>query len=217
MKRIMFFLSLVISSLSLGIEVEDKTFNYRDTHMIVEGRLPVFKDGNIVVSTKAVDNFEMLTEIITMEERKFFIEEDRKVTTNFILKSDYAVSGNSLGVESFLVKTYYYTGGRHGMILETPYNFLDGRELSLKDLFKEGVNYKRLLKNKVEEIIIEEDASIFYENIFIEEGEYKFYLKEDMLIILFNPYEIGPHESGIPAFSIPLTDISDHMSLSLKQ
>lgn len=215
MKRIMFFLHLIIYCFTFGVDVEDKIFNYMDKHLIIDGRVPLFKNGNSLVSTKAVENFKLLGEIISMEGGKFFIEEGQRSAENFILKSDYTASENSLGIESFLVKTYYYTGGIHGLLLETPYNFFRGKELTLKDVFRDDVNYRRLLKNKIEEIIIEEDPSMFYENISIEEKEYKFHFKDDVLVISFNPYEIGPHESGIPAFFIPIEDILDYLSTSL--
>ena len=214
MKKLMIFLSLIVSVVVQGIDVEERTYNYRETNFIIEGRIPVFKEGDRTVSTGAHDKFQMMSEIIALESGRYFTEERGSALHSFILKGDFSKKNNKLGVDSFLVKTYYFTGGEHGMILESPYNFYKGKILNLEDIFKKDVNYKRLIKNKIEEIIIEEDPSLFYENVTVREKEFKFFFEEDNLVIIFNPYEIGPHESGIPAFKIPVSDISDHLRTS---
>lgn len=214
MKKLMIFLSLIFSVVVQGIDVEERTFNYRENNFIIEGRIPVFKEGDKTVSTGALERFQMMSEVITMESGRYFTEERSKAPLSFILKSDFSQKNNNLGIDSFLVKTYYFTGGDHGMIMESPYNFYKGKILNLEDIFKKDVNYKRLIKNKIEEIIIEEDPSLFYENVTVREKEFKFFFEGDNLVIIFNPYEIGPHESGIPVFKIPVSDISDHLKTS---
>ncbi len=52
--------------------------------------------------------------------------------------------------------TYYqYTGGAHGLTTKVSYNYnlKTGNELKLKDLFKEGFDYKSIIDKKVKEDI----------------------------------------------------------------
>lgn len=211
MKKILFCLCLILTTIVLGVEAEEKNFSYRDGNTIISGRVPVFKHRGQLLSEKAVDTFKILDEVVRMESRRHFRELGNKEGNPFVLKSDYSKVENKVGIDSYVVKTYYYAGREHGMVLETPYNFRKGREVTLGSLFKGEVNYRRLLRNKVEEIIIEGDPSMYYENIVVEEREFKFYFSEDNLVIIFNPYEIGPYESGILTFTIPLEELSDYL------
>lgn len=212
MKKILVVLSLLLTTLAMGLEVEEHSHGYKDKHLIVEGRLPLFISGDRVVSKSPQERFALLTDIIKMETRRYFIEDKGDSPSSFVLKSDYQEMDNALDIRSFIVKTYYYTGGSHGMLLETPYNFRGDRELALEELFREDVNHRRLIRNRLEEIIIEEDPSLFYENISIEEEEFKYYIKDDALTILFPPYEIAPFSSGIPKFTIPLEEIREYLA-----
>lgn len=215
MKKILFCLFLILTAAVLGIEAEEKNVSYRDDNTIINGRIPIFKYRGRPVSEKAVDTFRILDEIVRMESRRHFREMGNKEGNPFVLKSDYSKVENKLGIDSYVVKTYYYAGREHGMVLETPYNFREGRELSLGSLFKDEVNYRRLIRNKVEEIIIEGDPSMYYENIVVEEREFKFYFSGENLVIMFNPYEIGPYESGILTFKIPLEELSDYLKIKI--
>ncbi len=213
MKKLLFSLFLILTTAAFGMEVEDKNFQYTDDHTIITGRVPLFKYKGSPVSEEAVSTFKILDEVVRMESRRHFRERKGKGSNPFVLKSDYSKKNNKTGIDSYVVKTYYYTGGDHGMVLKTPYNFKGSKEVTLNSLFKKGVNYKRVIRNMLEEIIIDGDPSIYYENIEIREEEYKFYLSEDKLVIIFNPYELGPYESGILTFTIPLEKLSDYLSI----
>jgi len=215
MKRILFCLFLILTVAVFGMETEDKNLQYTDKHTVITGRVPLFKYNGRTVSEEALNIFKILDEVVRMESRRYFAEENGRGSAPFVLKSDYSSVENKAGIDSYLVKTYYYIGGDHGMILETPYNFREGREVSLESLFKDGVNYRRVIRNKVEEIIIEGDPAMYHENIVVEEEDFKFYLSGENLVIIFNPYEIGPYESGIPTFTIPLEELSDYMKVQL--
>ncbi len=211
MKKILFCLFLVAATIVSGVEAEEKHFSYRDGNTIIRGRIPVFKYRGKLISVKAVDTFKILDEVVRMESKRHFREEGMREGNPFVLKSDYSKVENKVGIDSYVVKTYYYAGRDHGMVLETPYNFREGREVALGSLFKDEVNYKRLIRNKIEEIIIEGDPSLYYENIVVEEREFKFYFSGENLVIIFNPYEIGPYESGILTFTIPVGELSDYL------
>lgn len=213
MKKLLFSLFLLLTTVVLGVEVEDINFQYTDNYTIVTGRVPLFKYKGSPVSEEAVNTFNILDEVMRMESRRYFREAGNREGNPFVLKSDYSKMENKAGIDSYVVKTYYYKGGDHGMILETPYNFRGSREVTLNSLFKDGINYRRVIRNRIEETIIEGDPSMYYENIVIREEDYKFYLSEDKLVIIFNPYELGPYESGILTFEIPLEELSDYLNI----
>lgn len=211
MKKQLILLIFLMGIMTFGMEIEERKYNIQDKYTTITGNIPVFKSEEKIISDSTVDIFEFFIDLIVMESRRFFVEEGKSSPNNFVLKSDYYLKKNEMGVDSYLVKTYYYMGGEHGMMVETPYNFKDGAEVSLGDFFKEDVNYTILIKNKIEEIIIEEDPSIYYENVSIKENGYKYYFSEDKLVIIFDVYEIGPYESGIPAFEIPISELKDYL------
>lgn len=142
----------------------------------------------------------------------------------FQLYSDYKVTYNRNGLLSVTCEIYEYTGGAHGMTFRNSYNIdLDtGRELALKDLFKEGAGYKDIINREIERQIAADpdkyfmdvewgfktisDNQAFY--IVDAEGSVSSVDYQD-LVVYFGLYEIAPYASGIPEFKIPFTLIKD--------
>jgi hypothetical protein len=123
-------------------------------------------------------------------------------------------------IVSYYSETYLYQGGAHGVTTAETINFLNADQvqtLSLKDLFKEGVDYKVKLNNYIREEIEKrkEEGIPYFEG---EEGfttitdDQKFYLHNDQLVILFDQYEIAPGYVGIPNFSIPIQVIREDLA-----
>lgn len=215
MKKILVVFFLLLTVTALALEVEERNYSYKDKYLIIDGRLPLFTYKGRLLSKLPEERFHTLSHIVKMESRRYFREEKGESPSSFVLKSDYEEISNTMDIRSFIVKSYYYTGGSHGMLLETPYNFRGNKELHLEDLFRGDVNYRRLIKTKLEEIIIEEDPSMFYENITIEEMEFEYYIKGQDLVVLFPPYEIAPFSSGIPKFTIPLDELREYLDPSI--
>ena len=211
MKKLLLILVFILGVNVFGVKIEEKKYEVQEKHTTITGNIPVFIYEGKVILNEAVEIFEVLSDIVIMESKRYFIEERMTSTNNFVLKSDYKVMKNKLGIDSYLVKTYYYIGGNHGMMIETPYNFIDGRKIGLNEIFKENINYKAIIKNKIEEIIIEDNPSHYYTNVSIKEDGYKFYFFEDKLVIIFDVYEIGPFESGILSFDIPISELEDYL------
>lgn len=211
MKKLLLILVFLMGINIFTMEIEEKKYKVQGKYTIISGNIPIFKAEEKVVSNEAVAVFETLADMVIMESKRYFIEEKKTSTNNFVLKSDYKKMKNNMGVDSYLIKTYYYTGGSHGMMMETPYNFIDGRKALLNEFFKENVNYQTIIKNKVEEIIIEDNPSHYYDTVTIKEEGYKFYFSEDKLVIIFDVYEIGPFESGILSFDIPISELEGYL------
>ena len=122
---------------------------------------------------------------------------------------------------------YTYTGGAHGSSYGVSYNIdlKTGDIMKLKDLFKDGYDYKKTIDEKVKAQVDSNGREIIARGV--REGEkaediytpYKgfvgisdnqtFYLKDDRLFICFGSYEIASYAAGMPEFEIPLSALKE--------
>lgn len=134
----------------------------------------------------------------------------------FIANTDFDVKKNSSDLLSINVTYYTYSGGAHGSYEDVSYNFdmKDGTILKLKDLFKEGSDYKKVINNEIRKQIdetVKNDKE--YKGIYQFNGikdNNKFYIQDDDLIIYFDLYEIAPFAAGQPEFLINV-DVINHI------
>jgi hypothetical protein len=122
--------------------------------------------------------------------------------------STYKAAYNQNGLLSITVDYYQFTGGAHGATERKPYNYdlETGKELSLQDLFKAGVNYKEILNREIAaQIKANPEGDYFtqpemgFETI---DDDQPFYLTDGGLVVYFAQYEIAPYVAGIPEFKI---------------
>lgn len=128
-------------------------------------------------------------------------------------------SFNTDEVISLPVNYYQYTGGAHGLTTKVSYNYdlKSGKEIKLKDLFKEGFDYKSIIDKKVREDI-EKEKDIYFENGALFKGvneNQAYYLNKDGIIVYFQQYEIAPYSSGIREFKIPYGELSEGLVYKL--
>ncbi|MDZ4993072.1 DUF3298 domain-containing protein [Clostridium perfringens] len=128
-------------------------------------------------------------------------------------------SFNTDEVISLPVTYYQYTGGAHGLTTKVSYNYdlKNGKELKLKDLFKEGFDYKSIIDKKVREEIAKE-KDVYFENGALFKGvneNQDYYLNKDGVIVYFQQYEIAPYSSGIREFKIPYGELSEGLVYKL--
>ncbi|ELC8443592.1 DUF3298 and DUF4163 domain-containing protein [Clostridium perfringens] len=126
---------------------------------------------------------------------------------------------NTDEVISLPVNYYQYTGGAHGLTTKVSYNYdlKSGKEIKLKDLFKEGFDYKSIIDKKVREDI-EKEKDIYFENGALFKGvneNQAYYLNKDGIIVYFQQYEIAPYSSGIREFKIPYGELSEGLVYKL--
>ncbi len=102
-------------------------------------------------------------------------------------------------------------GAAHGMPTEI-YPHIDlanGSFYRLKDLFKPGSNYVKVLSDIIGTQIknIPEYSYVFPDAYKGIKPDQPFYVKEDALYIYFEPYEIAPYAAGFPTFRITYAEI----------
>ncbi len=124
---------------------------------------------------------------------------------------------------SLIFKESKYLGGAQSSSSIYTYNFnLDqGRQLSLKDLFKGSSAYLEILSQYIRESLIEnhtlnitlDDAWVIKGSQPLESNFKHFVIKENSLIILFEKYQIGPAFIGEPFLEIPFEVFTAHIEL----
>ena len=114
---------------------------------------------------------------------------------------------------------YQYNGGAHG---DSQYQYLvidtaRSKIISLRELFKDNVDYKSVLSNKISQMITERvQQGAFYfsgsDGFQSIKDDQPFYINQKgELVIVFNIYEIAPYAAGTQYFSIPRSELTPYL------
>jgi Protein of unknown function (DUF3298). len=116
---------------------------------------------------------------------------------------------NLLEIE--LVGYNYPAGAAHGMPTKVyaHINVTNGAMYALKDLFKPGSDYVKVISDIVGEQIKTDPQ---YDYVFPDtykgiKPDQPFFVTQDALHVYFEPYDIAPYAAGFPAFKIPFSQI----------
>lgn len=146
-----------------------------------------------------------------------------------ILCQEQSLSGSVMGIVkdimSYGVERYVFLGGPHGNNYRLFVNFdlLSGKELREKDIFEEDYEDKLtelLLKNMVEqndEIDLIKDLEMAGYNVDDIHPNDNFYLAEEGITYVFNPYEIAPYSMGETEILIPWEDAEPLLQSHVKE
>lgn len=115
---------------------------------------------------------------------------------------------------SFSNNTYSFLGGAHGSSALQTFNidFKEKKILTLADLFNTA-DYKTVLLNKINEQI--KNSQELKDKLYPDKqtvsdiNDNAFYLKDNSLVIYYQPYDIGPYVSGFISFEISLDELKD--------
>lgn len=153
-----------------------------------------------------LDNYnELINEIEeNAEKSKEYL--DVRDNLSYELMIDYEVKLNQGGLLSLVVRSYYYTGGAHGMTVVDYFNvdLTTGHLLAFEDLY----NTKQDLENVariINEVVASEPERYFSSEFTSDllQSDQDFYLQEDQVVVCFGLYELAPYASGIQEFAIP--------------
>ena len=130
---------------------------------------------------------------------------------------DAEVIYQSSEVISVAINSYLNTGGAHGNMNITLYNFdgQDGDLLTLDDIVKDQDALTEFVRPYFEKAIKEKRSSNI-EEYFFDEGFHlpaNIGLNDDGVLFLYNIYEIGPYAFGMTEFTIPFDDIQTFLLL----
>jgi hypothetical protein len=143
---------------------------------------------------------------------------------SFLFNADHTLEGFSLltdkHIYSYGIERYIFMGGAHGLNTRNYLNFnlKTGNLITKDDIFKENVEdqlidlfKKRLIEQSFENEDIDPiknlDATDFWiDSIHPNEN---FYITDESINYVFNPYEIGPYYLGITEIVLPFNRIKD--------
>lgn len=133
----------------------------------------------------------------------------------FVISSVYEVTYNKNNIISISIIYHQYINGINSYI-KTSYNFdlMNGEPVSLKDLFKEGVDYQSIVNKEVRKELILNRDKYFPDTLENFKGiaEYHpFYIDDKGLDIYFGFHEIAPIASEIPIIRIPFSALRNYL------
>ena len=175
-----------------------------------------------------VYNYDGTTEnrieaMIAMAEEEFAMRREMNEEYAFpglYLQEDVVLARNSAPVLSFIYSDYDYTGGAHGLGGEfgVNYDMRTGALLTLADIAQDEEALKDfcadavLQQTRTDEYRFDDGYSLFFEGYeesipeIIDEGSW--YMNDDGLTFIANPYLIAPYAAGILEFSVPYEELT---------
>lgn len=124
----------------------------------------------------------------------------------YYFNTSYVVHANTEEYVSIGLTFYQYTGGAHGLVTTSyfNYNLKEESPLTLDALFEPDFDYTTYINDIIYRAIDDlggESAGYVFEGITEDQ---KFYIEGNWLILTFDPYDIAPYAVGSPEFKIPL-------------
>ena len=130
---------------------------------------------------------------------------------------------NDQNIYSYGINRYVFMGGAHGLTTLNYFNFdlKNGKQIKESDLFKAGFEetLTSLLKTRiveqsnedpnVETIISLDDTDYWVDAI---KPNSNFYITDESINYVFNPYEIAPYYMGITEVVIPFDRLKDMLN-----
>ncbi|HET7732455.1 MAG TPA: RsiV family protein [Paludibacter sp.] len=148
-------------------------------------------------------------------------------TSHYSFNNEHTVSGFSLlsdkNIYAYGVERYVYMGGAHGMETKNFYNFdlKTGKLITEKDLFKDNFESElaKLMKVRIieeskeykdeknsEPITDLEDTDFWTDSI---KSNGNFYITDEGINYVFNPYEIAPYYMGQTEVTLPFSRLKN--------
>jgi hypothetical protein len=131
---------------------------------------------------------------------------------NTEMQGIYEIKSNERGIVSISQSNYAYTTpSAHGLTLmkSVTADVQTGKIFSLRDLFKPGSDYVKVLSDMIQQQINQRQIPILeYKGIRPDQA---YYIADKALVIYFNVYEISPYYVGFPMFPISVYDLQSIM------
>jgi len=129
---------------------------------------------------------------------------------------NYRMKYNQNGLLSLVLFNYQYTGGAHGITVQSSYTFdlKTGEEYKLEDLMQADVDYVAFISNIVKQKIDERiRAGLLPEYLLapftaIREDQ-DYYLSNNGVVVYFQQYEYFPYAAGIQEFAVDFSDLGN--------
>lgn len=135
----------------------------------------------------------------------------------FIIKQDFSTTYNGKELLSIPVSRYYYAGGAHGVTTLKTLNIdkNSGKEIILKDLFKEKFDFKGVINKEISSQIEKNKNEYFPDEFKGIKDNTEFFLTNNGLVVYYQLYEIAPYVKGIPKFEIKYDLLKEGLKYNL--
>jgi hypothetical protein len=123
----------------------------------------------------------------------------------------YEIKNNQRGILSLTIGNYAFTyPSAHGLTIVKGLTFdvNSGDSYELKDLFKPGADYVKVLSDIVEQQIKDREIQLLDEFKGIR-ADQDFYIADKSLVLFFQLYEITPYYMGLQYFPISVYQLQD--------
>lgn len=151
-------------------------------------------------------------ELFEMAKKQFdYAESQGYPFNNYEIVSQFTLTYNYQNYISLYIDEYIYQGGAHGNTLRTSqtWNIVDEKMIKLSQWFRNPNYVSELIDNinqQIEQnikngnnIYFEEYCCLTSKNFRVE----NYYLKNGLIYIFYQQYDIAPYSSGILNFEIP--------------
>lgn len=138
-----------------------------------------------------------------------------KKKINYQVYSDYDVTFNKNQILSLKLNLFAYEGV-NSVIYNDLYSYnidlLTGKQLLLKDIFREGVDYMKIINDYIN-YKIKQNPKAYYPDIVVDIPEdQSFYLTDQGIYIYFAIDEVSPKEAGIAKFLLEFENFESYIN-----
>lgn len=143
------------------------------------------------------------------------VEKGSKNKKIYSAYSSYAVTFNKNHILGVIVNLLTLTDEslpNYNALYNYNYDLLTGNQLTLKDIFRDGVDYIKVITDYVN-YKVKQNENLYFENvnIFITNDQ-AFYLEDDGLVIYFDADQISPKRFGTAKFKLMFSKFAPYIN-----
>ena len=195
------------------LTVIDQPTRYANGHISVDIHCPEIsgmQDNAMQGGINTGVNDYLTTHAATLEQQSIQDEANFGAHTPYVYESSFSVMRNDGQLLSVLISIQTYEGGAHTASEYATINAVNsdpGDQWMLSDLFIPGSDYVTEINNEINAIIVADasmNGAFWFTTI---SANQTFYLTDNELVLVFEPYSIAPGAYGAPMFEIPFGNL----------
>lgn len=190
-------------------------------------KFPVFynvKNGYFQVNENILKNLNNTINSSVYDFKNGILEEEKQINAstsdgiktkvNYRVNSNYDLTFNKNQLISLILNlsAFEQNNPQYNDLYSYNIDLLTGKQISIKDIFRPGVNYTKLISDFIN-LQISKNPTSFYENMVVDiPDDQSFYLTDKGIVIYFGLDEIAPADKGIPKFLMEFENFSSYIN-----
>ena len=191
-----------------NVVVSNKRLNKNENNVIGNINIPV------ITSKTNHDKSKDISKIFENDAIEFYenVKENNKYYKNYKVDIDYEIMRNNKNILSVYTMYNKYDDNSTEYQNDVAYNIdlRTGQILNLKDLFVDNYNYENVINREIKKIIDNNKENNEYKSFKKIDSNQIYYLKDDKLVIYFEPGKIAENGVGSPRFEIPVNSFGEN-------